>query len=277
LGIKLFHAKDQNSNKIDANEYNENSHTSISCCGEQCNAALSFVKSHLVKYSDTTVNTKPFFKLQPKQKHKSSCPFHIKNQISSLANKTNRSHLIHLDGDQYMFSLLSLEHPYEPKELVKLKHKIRQEQREKKNRSFLSLLEKILLLRYNSINNKELLSTLLLDCHEKRVRWDKFYFDVKNYDTIIDLYAKKIDHTIALHGIVKSVEEGTIFLYGPYTDSDTQLIIKVEMSSDILNSDIAKSSEVIVYGKPTVDTSDEKHPVITFDLNFKEQLLLLDT
>jgi hypothetical protein len=272
----MLQAKEQNGQIISAKAFDDKHHTQLICSGESCGAELTFVKSHTVKYSDTSVSTAPFFKLQTKQKHRSSCPFNIKNQIATLCEEAHGKHLMHLDGDQYMFSLLAFENQNEDKELVKLRQKIKHEQREKKTRSFLKLLAQVLLLRHNVVNNKALLSTLLLDYTEKRIRWDKFYFDVKSYGSVIELFKNKAEYPIALHGIVKSVESEedncTITLHGAYNGDEAADII-VQMNQDAYNSDVQNDTSVIVYGKPVVDKNDA---TIKFDISFKEQIVVVN-
>lgn len=228
MGIKMKEAFCESlKRKVKVNEVTEEmrENKTLICKTKGCNARLTWVKSHKRISGIEYV----FFRLlnnkEKKEEHASFCKFNTKGRINTIVASSDSDVLECIDNEQYELrlnllceALSKLEDEDDNSELIddvpkdpKDKNYIKRG----KLKSYLSTMNKVMQLRSEVENDEELRHHIKLLFNNKRVIWDKFYYENDELESAysyimnggIGVDKVTIHHPVCVQGEVIELED----------------------------------------------------------------------
>ncbi|MGR5997898.1 hypothetical protein ACT7DF_23695 [Bacillus cereus] len=126
--------------------------------------------------------------------------------------------------------------------------------------------------------DRELRNLVVLKFHNKKIDWNKFFYDTENFREAFDYLSTSPDHPICLHGRIRSINKPTetfpyhsISLYSPWIEK-----------ADKDNIKRIPSISITIYNKSLVEEVMQKfeegikHIAIFSDINYKASKIVID-
>lgn len=293
MGIKMSSAYHPFLNRIvgiDEIQENEALQTDLYCTDENCRKQLSFVDEFERKYNDKTIKVRAFLRLAGKEKHIETCQFNTADQVKVIA-RSAEDLMTSLENGKYEFRLHVIKNALHKKKnsavasdvLVPTGAKQKNPQKVYENKwklsSYLASMKKIMQLRTQlEDQDRELRNLVVLKFHNKKIDWNKFFYDTENFREAFDYLSTSPDHPICLHGRIKSINKPTetfpyhsISLYSPWVEK-----------ADKDNIKRIPSVSITIYNKSLVEEVMQKfeegikHIAIFSDINYKVSKIVID-
>lgn len=293
MGIKMSSAYHPFLNRIvgiDEIQENESLQTDLYCTDENCRKQLSFVDEFERKYNDKTIKVRAFLRLAGKEKHIETCQFNTAGQVKVIA-RSAEDLMTSLENGKYEFRLHVIKNALQKKKnsavardvLVPTGAKQKNPQKVYENKgklsSYLASMKKIMQLRTQlEDQDRELRNLVVLKFHNKKIDWNKFFYDTENFREAFDYLSTSPDHPICLHGRIRSINKPTetfpyhsISLYSPWIEK-----------ADKDNIKRIPSVSITIYNKSLVEEVMQKfeegikHIAIFSDINYKASKIVID-
>ncbi|SLK20408.1 hypothetical protein [Bacillus toyonensis] len=293
MGIKMSSAYHPFLNRIvgiDEIQKNEVLQTDLYCIDENCRKQLSFVDEFERKYNDKTITVRAFLRLAGKEKHIEACQFNTAGQVKVIA-RSAEDLMTSLENGKYEFRLHVIKKALQKKKnsatasdvLVTPGATPRNPQRVYENKgklsSYLESMKKIMQLRTQlEDQDKELRNLVVLKFHNKKIEWNKFFYDTDNFRGAFDYLSTSPDHPICLHGRIKSINTPTekfpyhsILLSSPWIEK-----------ADKDNIKRIPSVSIVIYNKSLVEGVMQKFEeginniAVFSDINCKTSEIIKD-
>ncbi|MBJ8480453.1 hypothetical protein I6M70_13885 [Acinetobacter pittii] len=312
MGIKVNKVRDKkNLYELTVNDCDQGYNSDYICRTENCNANMSFIKSHEKRLFDKVIKVPSFFKLKNGNKHSEFCPYDTQGAIEIICRNSDSNVLNSLNNKKFEFSLQILHNPKnengESNTIDEAGNHGGDEKKLGKKYSssgslsnYINTLKQILVLRNKLEEDNNISEFLMLNYRGEKIKWNNFYFSEKNYIDAFTLgYLKKISYPICFEGVVKSIKEPTdnfknysIKFYSPHIESLEENITEIPVVEIILKPEdydkinISNGSSLLVYGlssfkpssEPWVSKENKKYKFFNISLWIKtiHQIIVLD-
>lgn len=193
------------------------------CITKECRAALSFVKSYNRQYGENKIIlVKGHFKLSKKgagKGHIKNCKYNTEGRVNIIA-RDSEGILTNLEKNKYVFRLNLITSALKSinnnaSSNVNYTNENSNKQQASKHfmskgkiAPYLSTMKKVMMLRSEIEDNKELRNLIKLRLGEQDIPWKKFYYSSDDYKRCFYyVNQKKIDHPICIEGRIKTINE----------------------------------------------------------------------
>jgi len=272
VGSKIPEAKLVSGTKTTAIEYEEKPFGDIFCCSPGCDAQLSFVKRHDRRYSTKTIEIAPCFRLKKNESHDISCKYNIDGQLNIIAKGSESEVFSAISQSKYEFRLHIL-----IRALWELKNSEIEDKgkgwggsgEQNKNyankgklSNYLKTLRQILELRALCEDNQELKKLVTLKFKEKKVTWEKFYFDHENLGRFVQAHgANEFTMPLAISGHIHEIRNPNekfsfhvVELSSPFVEPDENGVVRkpvpqIVLKNPLLLEHINPEKEYIFFGQ----------------------------
>ncbi|AMO77683.1 hypothetical protein M8R19_25835 [Pseudomonas sp. R3.Fl] len=246
------------------------------CDSHVCNAEISFVKRHLRKCADQTIEVLPCYRLKKSSEHHQNCKYNLKGALSVVARESDSDLFGAIENARYELRLHILQNAYWESTKAAFERKARPPRPDTPEKSYsshgklstyLKTLKQILELRNLCANNEELKELITLDHKGMKVPWSRFFFDHENLHTFLKYYPKD-QYTIplAINGHIDRIEQPstqrkyhTLKLVPPFVSPNAQNVIKkpqpqIVVTTPDLATHFNPGEEYIFFGiwKPSI-------------------------
>ena len=197
---------------------NEGITTNLFCI--YCNASLSYVPPFKRRYGDNVSTVRDYFRLAKNSFHDQNCKYNTEGRVKVIAR----------DSDEILKSIGNGKYNFRMNLIASSLKRIKQDQvknesknllvgnastpknKEYENRgklnSYLSTMNKILVLRSEIEENRELNSLVQLEFGTETINWNKFYYSTDEYIKCFNYISRNnIKHPICIEGKIKLIKE----------------------------------------------------------------------
>ncbi|KMY31723.1 hypothetical protein ACZ11_05840 [Lysinibacillus xylanilyticus] len=228
-----------------------------------CNAPISYVGPFKRIYGDNKVSiVRDYFKLANTYTHDENCKYNTEGRVKIIARDSDEI-LKSIDNGKYNFrmnliatSLKKLRREQVDNESKNTlsddvnKPKSKEYESNGKLNSYLSTMNKILILRSEIEENKELSTLVQLEFGAESISWNRFYYSTDDHIKCFKyVNGNNIKHPVCIEGKIKVIKEPTekfkyhsVVLTRPYIDKEDEDGFKR-----------IPAVEVVVYNQSTVD------------------------
>ncbi|MFB6467422.1 hypothetical protein ACE38V_11495 [Cytobacillus sp. Hz8] len=234
----------------------------LQCISKCCRVELSYVGPYKRKYSDKVVIVRDYFKLASNKQHDENCKFNTEGQVKIIARNSDGI-LTSINNKEYNFRLnllasslnkikqnRQLDNNTILDEAINSGQKNKTYENQGKLDSYLSTMNKIMKLRSEIEENKELSGLVKLEFGDQSINWNKFYYSTEEYIKCFNyLNRNKINHPICIEGKIGEIKKPSasypyysIELKKPWIEeADPDGFIRIpSVSITVFNESIAK-------------------------------------
>lgn len=273
MGVKVKVVKDHKTQKeVTVRDCENGYEGEYQCKTHNCEALMSFVPKHEQRRLGKVVQVSSFFKLKKGEIHAYGvCPYNTLGSVEIIAKDSDKNILKSIGENKYEFSLQVLHKPESNKETSpandldnnqnKTPSRTKKYIRKGTSSSYIKTLNQILTLRSQIDDNNELSQLVTLDYRGKKIKWNKFFFEVESYDAAYSIVERhKANYPMCFQGIIsKSIPSNDSFryeklkVYSPYIElvDDVTPIPSLELIIADKNLDpkeFPEGTHVLAYG-----------------------------
>lgn len=193
--------------------------TSLFCITESCQAPISYVGPSERNYPDKVVLVKDYFKLKTsKEPHVDNCKYNTEGQLKIFA-RDSEGVLTSLGNGKFNFRLNLITSSLKSTKAKGLsdeetsiqgltKAPTKKYESKGKVNPYLSTMNRILKLRSELEDNRELSELVNLNFGRQNISWVEFYYSEEHYRKCYNYVSKKkANHPICLEGIIDAIKE----------------------------------------------------------------------
>lgn len=279
MGMKLKKAM-YNGREINIDEASDEMRGNLFC--HICGVELTYVNGYTKEVNEKEYYVHPYFRLKNKNKnndHASDCKYNTQGQLKIMAKESTDNILEDLQNGKFNFrlhlisnSIRELDKDGDNHKLDETDNNLPQKEKEYKKKkekldSYLSTMRRLVQLRAELEENKDISSQVTLEFNNKgkkqKISWNHFYYEVDRfYDCYEYLKSKRPQHPICIYGKIRDITDPkpeynfySIKLYSPKPIEVDGIFQLPAVEIRIRNNDLIdlikpyKGKDILVYSK----------------------------
>ncbi|CRH64685.1 Uncharacterised protein [Chlamydia trachomatis] len=257
-----------------------------------CGVLLEFRKQGKRRLEERVITVSPYFRLAKRVLHKNDCEFDTSGRVKSILRKAIdlKDFIEQKEHGKYAIRLQvvkeALDEKFDPNDEVPndMDASEKEVENEGEISPYLSTMKKIMILRSELEDNKEIKKEIKLNYKSRTISWNKFYFgsEPEEYTVLVDYLNTASKHPICIEGVIKDYKKrpgrnGDFYVFNlekPFiTEEDDQGVKNVPSISFLIFKDQEYLAEkmikdfnkgkkqIVAFGEPNLRPSEEKNKI----------------